>query len=161
MQPEIYEVRYQSAGKQVYVFRYNVRNQFAFVTRPNGTTSQTERGEVADVHQFKSYVTSPANLGALLQRGMLNSFEYLFDKNVGQGYTEFTIDEAYLLSSTMSDEEKTEYRQMAFELDETYCQLAKLRFDLNQFERIVVGRYRPDADMQLRNFQGTIDSLRQ
>jgi hypothetical protein len=157
----IYEVRYQSAGKQLYVFRYNVLDQFAHVIRPNGTTSQTERGEVADLHQFKSYVTSPANLGDLLQRGMLDSFDYLFDKNINQGYNEFVIDEAYLLASTMSDQEKTEYRARALELDNTHYQLTKLRFDLSQYERIVVGRYKPDADIQLRNFQGTIDSLPQ
>ncbi|MDZ4715409.1 MAG: hypothetical protein SH819_08060 [Cytophagales bacterium] len=152
----IHQVRYRISADEVYTFRYNDERGHASVTYPNGTSSESQEKVVKSIHDFHSYVTS--TLGEELIENTLSVFEYLFELHIGNGLKEFTIDAAILISACMTDEEKKSYWDSAIRLAAKYKELTGLNLILDEFQRVVIGRYRPRAEAILYSFQQLVNA---
>lgn len=142
-------VRFGLRKDEIYTFRYYSEQHLASVTYPNGTSSQTERGDVINPERFLEYIAS--TLGNLLVN-TLSTFYYLSRKNLALQYNEFKIDNDILVTTTISDNEQTDYRRQVTELDDLYFGKTGLRFNLTEFNVLTVGRYRPDIELKLAEF---------
>jgi len=130
------------------------------VTYPgaNTLTSETQDGQLSDTEDFLSFILS--TLGDKLIGGTMVVLKYLFRKNLALGYHDFTIDAVMIVQNCLTDAEVIAYRKRASQLDEEHLRLTGRRIRLEEFERTIIGRYRPDAEVLLQNFELLVDKSR-